>query len=325
MDKVAVIGAGISGLALANKLKKHFEVVVFEKSRGYGGRVATRRAGEFIFDHGAQFFKVKTDEFREYIKPMIDQGVVDIWKARFVEIDNGKITNNRIWGDDPSNYIGTPSMNSIGKYMADGLDVRLSDKVANVAQGTKWELYDEAGANIGEFDWVVSAIPPKQVIEMIPDVINLYSKISSYEMLACYSLMLGYEEKMDIGFDAALIKGADISWLSVNSSKLPGANNTTFLIHSTNKWASQNIDRDRDWVKGYLCNELSNLVPIKTESANYIGLQGWRYANIKKQNNIEFFLDKDNKFGLCGDWFVQGRIEAAYLSGSHLGDQMLIS
>ena len=325
MDKVAVIGAGISGLALANKLKKHFEVVVFEKSRGYGGRVATRRAGEFIFDHGAQFFKVKTDEFREYIKPMIDQGVVDIWKARFVEIDNGKITNNRIWGDDPSNYIGTPSMNSIGKYMADGLDVRLSDKVANVAQGTKWELYDEAGANIGEFDWVVSAIPPKQVIEMIPDVINLYSKISSYEMLACYSLMLGYEEKMDIGFDAALIKGADISWLSVNSSKLPGANNTTFLIHSTNKWASQNIDRDRDWVKGYLCNELSNLVPIKTESANYVGLQGWRYANIKKQNNIEFFLDKDNKFGLCGDWFVQGRIEAAYLSGSHLGDQMLIS
>ena len=325
MDKVAVIGAGISGLALANKLKKYFEVVVFEKSRGYGGRVATRRAGEFIFDHGAQFFKVKTDEFREYIKPMIDKGIVDIWKARFVEIDNGKITNNRIWGDDPSNYVGTPSMNSIGKYMADGLDVRLSEKVANVAQGTKWELYDEAGANIGEFDWVVSAIPPKQVIEMIPDVINLYSKISSYEMLACYSLMLGYEEKMDIGFDAALIKGVDISWLSVNSSKLPGANNTTFLIHSTNKWASQNIDRDRDWVKGYLCNELSNLVPIKTESANYIGLQGWRYANIKKQNNIEFFLDKDNKFGLCGDWFVQGRIEAAYLSGSHLGDQMLIS
>ncbi len=325
MDKVAVIGAGISGLALANKLKKYFEVVVFEKSRGYGGRVATRRAGEFIFDHGAQFFKVKTDEFREYIKPMIDKGIVDIWKARFVEIDNGKITNNRIWGDDPSNYVGTPSMNSIGKYMANGLDVRLSEKVANVAQGTKWELYDEAGANIGEFDWVVSAIPPKQVIEMIPDVINLYSKISSYEMLACYSLMLGYEEKMDIGFDAALIKGADISWLSVNSSKLPGANNTTFLIHSTNKWASQNIDRDRDWVKGYLCNELSNLVPIKTESANYIGLQGWRYANIKKQNNIEFFLDKDNKFGLCGDWFVQGRIEAAYLSGSHLGDQMLIS
>ena len=80
-----------------------------------------------------------------------------------------------------------------------------------------------------------------------------------------------------------------------------------------------------DWVNVYRCNELSNLVPIKTENANYIGLQGWRYANIKKQNNLEFFLDRDNKFGLCGDWFVQGRIEAAYLSGSHLGDHILIS
>ena len=325
MNKVAIIGAGISGLALANKLKNHFEVVVFEKSRGYGGRVATRRFGEFIFDHGAQFFKAKTEEFKNYINPMINQNIIDVWKARFVEIDNGKITNDRVWGEDPSNYVGIPSMNAIGKYMADGLNVRLSEKVANVLKGNKWQLYDEANDNIGEFDWVVSAIPPKQAIDMIPDVVNLYSEISRYEMLACYSLMLGYEKKIDIGFDAALIKGADISWLSVNSSKNPNVNNTAFLIHSTNKWASQNIDNDRDWVKGYLCNELSNLVPIKTESANYIGLQGWRYANIKKQNNLEFFLDRDNKFGLCGDWFIQGRIEAAYLSGSHLGDHILIS
>ena len=256
---------------------------------------------------------------------MIDQDIIDVWRARFVEIDNGKITNDRIWGEDPSNYVGIPSMNAIGKYMADGLNVRLSEKVANVLKGNKWQLYDEANDNIGEFDWVISAIPPKQAIDMIPDVVNLYSEISRYEMLACYSLMLGYEEKIDIGFDAALIKGADISWLSVNSSKYSSVNNTAFLIHSTNKWASQNIDNDRDWVKGYLCNELSNLVPIKTENANYIGLQGWRYANIKKQNNLEFFLDRDNKFGLCGDWFVQGRIEAAYLSGSHLGDHILIS
>ena len=76
-------------------------------------------------------------------------------------------------------------MNAIGKYMADGLNVRLSEKVANVLKGSKWELYDEANDNIGEFDWVISAIPPKQAIDMIPDVVNLYSEISRYEMLAC--------------------------------------------------------------------------------------------------------------------------------------------
>ena len=121
---------------------------------------------------------------------MIDQNIIDVWKARFVEIDNGKITNDRIWGEDPSNYVGIPSMNVIGKYMADGLNVRLSEKVANVLKGNKWQLYDEANDNIGEFDWVISAIPPKQAIDMIPDVVNLYSEISRYEMLACYSLML---------------------------------------------------------------------------------------------------------------------------------------
>ena len=119
-------------------------------------------------------------------------------------------------------------MNVIGKYMADGLNVRLSEKVANVLKGNKWQLYDEANDNIGEFDWVISAIPPKQAIDMIPDVVNLYSEISRYEMLACYSLMLGYEEKIDIGFDAALIKGADISWLSVNSSKYSSVNTVSY-------------------------------------------------------------------------------------------------
>ena len=201
------------------------------------------------FDHGAQFFKVKTDEFKNYINPMIDQNIIDVWRARFVEIDNGKITNDRIWGKIHQICWNT-IQNAIGKYMADGLNVRLSEKVANVLKGNKWQLYDEANDNIGEFDWVVSAIPPKQAIDMIPDVVNLYSEISRYEMLACYSLMLGYEEKIDIGFDAALIKGADISWLSVNSSKNSSVNNTAFLIHSTNKWASQNIDNDRDWVRG---------------------------------------------------------------------------
>ncbi len=326
MNKVAVIGAGISGLTLANKLKNHFEVVVFEKSRGFGGRVATRRSDDYIFDHGAQFFKAKTEEFKEYIRPMIDQNVIEIWKARFVEIDNSKIINNRTWNDDPSNYVGTPSMNAIGKFMADGLDIRLSEKVANVSKSSKWSLYNEANEDLGQFDWLISAIPPKQIMDIIPDVINLYPGIGKHEMLACFSLMLGYKEKIDVGFDAALIKGSDISWLSVNSSKPLRSNNYTFLVHSTNKWASLNIDKDRDWVKNYLCNELSSIIPINTEIASYVGLQGWRYANIKKQSgNTEFFFNKDDKFGLCGDWFIQGRIEAAFLSGSHLADQILSS
>jgi len=78
MVKIAIIGAGISGLALANTIKNNADVELFEKSRGFGGRVATRRANDFNFDHGAQFFKAKTLEFQNYIQPMLDQNIIKL-------------------------------------------------------------------------------------------------------------------------------------------------------------------------------------------------------------------------------------------------------
>ncbi|MFZ9092741.1 MAG: NAD(P)-binding protein [Planctomycetaceae bacterium] len=44
MKSVAIIGAGLSGLTLANRLQNRAEVTVFEKSGGFGGRMATRHA-----------------------------------------------------------------------------------------------------------------------------------------------------------------------------------------------------------------------------------------------------------------------------------------
>jgi len=257
--------------------------VLFEKSRGFGGRVATRRADDFNFDHGAQFFKVKTKEFQNYIQPMLDQNIIELWKARFIEIIDGEITNKRTWGNEPANYVGTPSMNSIGKYMANGLNVQLSKKVEKISKEDKWVVYDENNEALGEYDWVISSIPPLQAQQMIPDLKVIFPNIKEYEMLACFSLMLGYEQPLELDFDAALVKGFDISWISVNSSKPSRAKNYTLLVHSTNKWAQANIDKDRDWVKDYLCDELKKIIPIKTEKAEYIGLQGWRYANIMKQ------------------------------------------
>ncbi len=85
MTRVAVVGAGLSGLTLAARLRAHADVTVFEKSRGYGGRLATRRAAPFAFDHGAQFFTARTTAFREFLAPLIEAGVVDTWLARFTE------------------------------------------------------------------------------------------------------------------------------------------------------------------------------------------------------------------------------------------------
>ena len=91
--KIAIIGSGISGLAAARTLNKIADITIFEKSRGIGGRIATRRANPFTFDHGAQYFLVKNADFKSFVSPYIKSGVVKRWDAYFKEFDEGKFKN----------------------------------------------------------------------------------------------------------------------------------------------------------------------------------------------------------------------------------------
>ena len=92
MKTIAVIGAGLSGLVFARTLNADTKVVIFEKSRGFGGRMATRRAELLEFDHGAQFFTAKGDPFQNFLKPFMDVGIVKVWNANVVHLNNGTVS-----------------------------------------------------------------------------------------------------------------------------------------------------------------------------------------------------------------------------------------
>ena len=83
MKTVAIIGAGLSGLVVARRLREFADVVVFEKSRGAGGRIATRYAGNFEFDHGAQFFTARTAPFRKFLQPLLAAACASRWGSRW--------------------------------------------------------------------------------------------------------------------------------------------------------------------------------------------------------------------------------------------------
>ena len=72
--KIAIIGAGLSGLALASRLSDKFDITLFDKSHSVGGRMSTRRRDGYSFDHGAQYFSVKSDEFRAFLEPYMEKG-----------------------------------------------------------------------------------------------------------------------------------------------------------------------------------------------------------------------------------------------------------
>ena len=281
--------------------------------------MATRRSEPYHFDHGAQFFRAQSQQFQEFIAPLIAAGVVAPWQARFAEINNGSMGAVRVWDADFPHYVGVPSMSAVGKYLSQGLDIRLNTRVGAThrARG-KWQLFDTTGNALGEYDWLVCSAPAPQSLDLLGEHIDLTELADNAPMQACFSLMLGFSKPLALDFDAALVRGQDISWVSVNSSK-PGRGDTfCLLVHSTNNWADAHIDDDRASVIDYLCQQSSQAIGADLRHAEHKAVHGWRYANVAKQSGASHYLDAERKLALCGDWFIRGRVESAYTSATHL-------
>ncbi|MBT8436782.1 MAG: FAD-dependent oxidoreductase [Gammaproteobacteria bacterium] len=324
MKRIAIIGAGIAGLTLAREIHRLARVTVFEKSRGFGGRMATRQAKPYQFDHGAQFFTAKSEPFASFLKPYIASGHVARWDAEFVEIESDNIICRRNWKDGPPHYVCAPKMNALAKQMAADLDVVLQTRVTRIAgMKSRWRLYDENQVSLGEFDWVVLAIPARQALDLMPESFADLGIIAAKQMLGCYSLMLGFKQVLSLGWQAAFVSGADISWISNDSSKPGRPDCETLLVHSTNRWAEQNLEADHDRVVAYLLAELERVIRHDVSGADHVSLQRWRYANIARQNGADFLIDPGQKLAAVGDWCIHGRIESAYLSGFRLARELV--
>jgi predicted NAD/FAD-dependent oxidoreductase len=324
MATFAVIGAGLAGLVVSRKLARSLDVVLFEKSRGVGGRMATRHADPFRFDHGAQFFTAQTRAFRTFLEPLIEAGIVADWPARFAELRRDQVAESRQWDNEHPHYVGVPGMNAIGKALASGLDVRLDTAVTSLQRsGTRWRLVGDGQRPLGEFDWVVVTAPSAQAAHLLAST-SIASAAEPVRMHACFALMLGFDGTVDLPWQAALVHDADISWISINSSKPGRPASSSLVVHSTNDWANAHADDDTEAVRRHLLDEFREVTGIDGASAPFVDVHRWRHANVDRQEGDLYALDPDQQLAACGDWFVRGRVEGAFCSADALAERLMV-
>ena len=313
----------MAGLVAALELREKHDVSVFEKSRGLGGRVATRYADEFEFDHGAQFFTAKSERFERFLEPLLDAGVVAVWSPRVVEIEPGRVTAESPSDAEAPRLVGAPRMNSIGKHLAAELDVRCRTTVSGLAQHeSRWLVFDADEQPLGAYDWVVLAAPAPQSSALLPDSSPLRQQIESARMTGCFTLMLGLERPLDLAWDAAYVEHADIGWIAVNSSKPSRPDSYCLIVHSTNAWAESHMEDDRDAIKEHLLGECASVLGGLIRDAAYCSLHRWRYANCDPRSGDQFGLDSQSRIAACGDWFMSGRVEAAFTSAVQMAEAL---
>ncbi|MEM7016722.1 MAG: NAD(P)-binding protein [Pseudomonadota bacterium] len=319
--RIAIIGAGLAGLVCATILRKKYEITLFEKSRGPGGRMSTRYTNTYEFDHGAQHFTAFTPEFQAFLAPLLQSGVIKTWQPDLVELENGNERPLEKW--DIPHYVAAPRMNSLGKYLAQELEVVLNTQITQLEKlNSSWQLYTET-ETFGPFDWIICTAPAVQAQALFPPEFNAHDQLDHVEMLGCFALMLGLDNMPDFKWQAALIQHSPIGWLAVNQSK-PDRPDTacSIIVHSTNIWANENLEQDQEVVKNILLEEACQLTGIQSEHIMYSALHRWRYANAVAPAEQPYLFDDALQLAACGDWCLAGRVEAAFSSAYALAQKL---
>jgi len=320
---VAVIGAGISGLACAEALEgRGCAVRVFEKSRGLGGRASTRRREGWHCDHGAQYFTVQSARFAERVADWERRGVAAIWRGRVVEL---RADGSHVVKSEPARYVGVPGMSRLTGDLAAGLELTRRARVDGVERsaGGRWRLR-AGGDELGEFDAVVSSAPAPQsatlLREAAPAVADSCDRVV---MHPCWAVLAVFPTRLDLEYDAAFVEGNPLAWISRDSSK-PQRSSTPerWVMHAGPTWSAGHLEEEAADVAPTLLGEFAALAGLSESRPSYLEAHRWRYARSHEPLTEGCIVDTDSRLAVCGDWLAGDRIEGAFLSGLAAADRV---
>jgi renalase len=309
-----VVGAGMSGLMAAHALQSAgWKVTVLDKSRGVGGRMATRRIDDARFDHGAQFFTVRDPRFAEFVKQWQSAGVVTQWSTGFPTPDNLDYQNGH------PRYRGVPGMTAVAKHLVLNLDVRLSTRVQVVAvESQHWRVTAEDGTQFSAPHLLLSMPVPQALMLLAAGAVQLPPQtlrdLETIEYDPCFAVMVVLDGPSNIPAPGAVqIDGEPIRWIADNLQKGVSEGVCAVTIHAGASFTRQYFDTDPDIVAQKLIAAAQDWLgsPVR-----HYQVQRWRYSQPLDPHPERFVsADLPPFVAFTGDAFGASRVEGAALSG----------
>lgn len=318
MADFAIVGAGLSGLTVAQRLKKagHY-VVLFEKNEHSGGRLSTYYNENWQADIGTQYFTAKSPEFIQQLESWQAQHLVQPWSA-VPAVFNGE---QLLTVDDPTiRYVGTPAMSSLVKPLVSGLDIYTQTRIDRLDYfDNRWRLWDSTGEHFGLFDSVILTAPLAQTMALLPTEHSLGASLRSIVMRPCWSMAITFAERLNIEPDAVFCENNIVSWIARDSSKPErDSSRETWVVHFSPNWTGNHLKANERLVLNQALSFLGQLTssPLPDTADSYAYC--WLYATSSRVPESVSLWDPRLRIGIAGDWTIGTRLEDAWLSADHL-------
>ncbi len=313
MSKILIVGAGMSGLTAARELQSNrHDVTVVDKGRGIGGRMATRRFAGGRFDHGAQFFTTRSDEFQAATARWQSANVAHHW------FDGTPTPGEPAKNDGHPRFCGNTGMTGIGKFLADGLNVQLGHEIETLARANGvWTATTRTGQTFDGEELILTA-PIPQSLQLfdtsdcqLPDAMRATLESVTYE--PCFAVLAQLDGPSNIDAPGLLyVNGDPIWWIADNYQKGVSPIEGSVTIHSSGDWARAHYDDEPSQVGEELIAASQKWLGREVQEFQ---VRRWRYS--KPENALDIGIARDEKHAItfAGDALMGAKIEGAFTSG----------
>lgn len=320
---IAIIGTGIAGLSAAHTLQAAGHAVqLFDKSRGSGGRMASKRSDAGALDLGAQYFTARDRHFVEAVQQWKAHGWVGQWSPRLYHSHQGQLS---VSPDEQERWVGVPRMSSICRAMLAGLPVQFSCRITEVFRGEQhWSLLDAEGNSHGPFSHVIVATPAPQASALLSAAPKLASTAASVVMEPTWAVALAFDTPLQTEVEGCFVHDSPLDWVARNRSK-PGRDTAvdTWVLHATSHWSKHHLDLPKEAVIEQLQGAFAELIGCTVPAASFTLAHRWLYARPAAAHQWSVLADADLGLYACGDWCLSGRVEGAWLSGQEAARRIL--
>lgn len=330
-----IVGAGICGLMATGQLLDHgARVILLDKGRSVGGRLATRRIGAGCADHGAQFFTVRAARFQQFVDRWQEQDLVFPWSTGW---SDGSLAADAP-GDGHTRYAVRAGMNALAKHLAaehaaHGAEIVTSVKVASVehAEGS-WVVTADDGRPWYSRSLILTPPAPQSLgllraggLELAP---HEQQALEAIAYAPCLCAMLLVDGPVRLPPPGAVQRPhTDVSWIADNQRKGISPAAAVLTLHGSPDWSATHYgDSDNELISAFrtvlepwLESQLPGSSPLLAAE-----VKRWRYA-LPTTLHPDTYLRPAGMppLYLGGDGFGSPRIEGAALSGLAIADALL--